>query len=159
MEIRGHFCTEMFPWWVSYSAQQRWNDAFQNKPRSEKTGLRGFRPGPIQTRLYSNRRWLGAWNFGFRKKRDCTIRVAKTKALINFAVTAKNRYCHNEAQMITSIRSYQVFRFNIIWFVMSNFEIDLHVFIKFDWMVVFICPFWKLNHSYVYTFGKHTLCI
>ena len=25
----------------------------------------------------------------FRKKRDCTIRVAKTKALISFAVTAK----------------------------------------------------------------------
>ena len=30
------------------------------------------------------------WNiFGFRKKRNCTIRVAKTKALISFAVTAK----------------------------------------------------------------------
>ena len=28
-------------------------------------------------------------NFGFRKKRDCTIYVAKTKALISFAVTAK----------------------------------------------------------------------
>ena len=27
--------------------------------------------------------------FGFRKKRDCTIRVGKTKALISFAVTAK----------------------------------------------------------------------
>ena len=30
------------------------------EPRSEKTGLRGFRPGPIQTRLYSHRRWLEA---------------------------------------------------------------------------------------------------
>ena len=29
-----------------------------NEPRSEKTGLRGFRPGPTQTRLYSSRRWL-----------------------------------------------------------------------------------------------------
>ena len=29
----------------------------------------GFR----QTGLYSNRRWLEAWNFGLRKKRDCTI--------------------------------------------------------------------------------------
>ena len=29
-------------------------------PRSEKTGLRGFRPGPTQTRLYSQRRWLEA---------------------------------------------------------------------------------------------------
>ena len=27
---------------------------------SEKTGLRGFRPGPKQTRLYSDRRWLEA---------------------------------------------------------------------------------------------------
>ena len=27
--------------------------------------------------------------FGFRKKRDCTVHVAKTKALISFAVTAK----------------------------------------------------------------------
>ena len=28
------------------------------EPRSEKTGLRGFRPGPTQTGLYSYRRWL-----------------------------------------------------------------------------------------------------
>ena len=28
------------------------------EPRCEKTGLRGFRPGPTQTRLYSHRRWL-----------------------------------------------------------------------------------------------------
>ena len=27
-----------------------------NEPRSEKTGLRGFRPGPTQTGLYSHRR-------------------------------------------------------------------------------------------------------
>ena len=31
-----------------------------NEPRCEKTGLRGFRPGPTQTRLYSYRRWLEA---------------------------------------------------------------------------------------------------
>ena len=31
-----------------------------NEPRSEKTGLRGYRPGPKQTRLYSHRRWLEA---------------------------------------------------------------------------------------------------
>ena len=29
-----------------------------NEPHSEKTGLRGFRPGPTQTSLYSHRRWL-----------------------------------------------------------------------------------------------------
>ena len=28
-------------------------------------------------------------NFGFKKKRKCTIRVAKTKTLISFAVAAK----------------------------------------------------------------------
>ena len=37
------------------------------EPRSVKTGLRCFRPGPTQTRLYSHRRWLEAQNFGFRK--------------------------------------------------------------------------------------------
>ena len=30
------------------------------EPRSEKTGLRGFRPGPTQTVLYSHRRCLEA---------------------------------------------------------------------------------------------------
>ena len=50
------------------------------EPRCENTGLQGFRPGPTQTGLYSHRRWLETCNFGFRKKRDCTIRVAKNKA-------------------------------------------------------------------------------
>ena len=58
------------------------------EPRCEKNGLRAFRPGPTQTGLYSQRRWLEACNFVFRKSRDCTIREAKTKALISFAVTA-----------------------------------------------------------------------
>ena len=31
-----------------------------NEPRCEKTGLRGFRPGPTQTGLYSHIRWLEA---------------------------------------------------------------------------------------------------
>ena len=30
------------------------------EPRCEKTGLRSFRPGPAQTKLYSHRRWLEA---------------------------------------------------------------------------------------------------
>ena len=49
--------------------------------------------------------------FGFWKKRDCTICVAKTKALIRCAVTAqlicgfvftyaKSRFSHNEAQIM-----------------------------------------------------------
>ena len=30
------------------------------EPRCEKTGLRGFRPGPTQTGLYSHRAWQAA---------------------------------------------------------------------------------------------------
>ena len=37
------------------------------EPRYEKTGLRGFRPGPTQTGLYSHRRWLETCNFIYRK--------------------------------------------------------------------------------------------
>ena len=75
----------------------------------EKTGLRGFRPGPTQTGLYSLRNRLEARNFGF-KKSVCTIHVAKTKALIGCAVTAqliwvfvfalaKIRFSHDAAHM------------------------------------------------------------
>ena len=57
------------------------------------------------------RKWLVTRNFVSRKQRDCTIRVAKTKALISFAVTAKliyvyvfayakTRFSHNEAHMV-----------------------------------------------------------
>ena len=58
-----------------------------NEPRREKTGLRGFRPGLTQTELYSHRRRLDVRNFEFKKKRNYSIHVAKTKALISFAVT------------------------------------------------------------------------
>ena len=51
--------------------------------RHEKTCLWGFQPGPTKTGLYIHR-WLDASNFGFRQKRDCTIYVAKTKALIHY---------------------------------------------------------------------------
>ena len=37
------------------------------EPRSEKTSLRGFRPGPTQIGLYKQTRWLEAGNFVFRK--------------------------------------------------------------------------------------------
>ena len=49
----------------------------------------GFRTGLTQTDLCKHSRQLKAWNFGFKKKRNCTFRVAKTKALISFVVTAK----------------------------------------------------------------------
>ena len=52
-----------------------------NEPLHEKTNNLDVRPGPTQTGMYSPRSRLKARNFGF-KKRDCTVRVAKTKALI-----------------------------------------------------------------------------
>ena len=64
-------------------------DGFKIWATSWENHRSGLRPGPTQTRLYSHRRWIEAWNFGFRKQRDCTIYVAKTKALISFAVIAK----------------------------------------------------------------------
>ena len=45
--------------------------------------------GLTQIGLYSHRSRLETCNFGFKKKRDCTILVAKTKALISCAVTAQ----------------------------------------------------------------------
>ena len=47
------------------------------KPMREKTNNLCFRPGPTQTGLYKHRSWLEAGKFGFRKKRNCTIRVAQ----------------------------------------------------------------------------------
>ena len=90
--------------------------------RCEKTGLRGFRPGPTRTRLYSHRRWLEASNFLFRKKRYCTTYVVKTKALISFEVTvklicvfvfayAKSRFSHDTALFFSvqsSITNYKL---------------------------------------------------
>ena len=45
-------------------------------PVRENTNNLVFRPGPIQTSLYSHRSSLETRNFWFRKK-DCTICVAK----------------------------------------------------------------------------------
>ena len=59
------------------------------EPLREKTNNLEFRPEPTQIRLYSHRSRIDSWNFGFKKRRNCTICVAKSKALISFAVTAK----------------------------------------------------------------------
>ena len=59
------------------------------KKKKKKKKKFGFRPGLTQTGLNSHRRWLEPGNFRLSKKRNCTIRVAKAKALICFAVTAK----------------------------------------------------------------------
>ena len=44
----------------------------------------------VQHKLgYNHRKWLELWNFRFRKQEECTIYVAKTKALISCAITAQ----------------------------------------------------------------------
>ena len=42
------------------SLPKYFNNACLFEPRCEKTGLRGFRPGPTQTGMYCHRRWLEA---------------------------------------------------------------------------------------------------
>ena len=64
-------------------------DALPNKTNILVSNQAGFQPGLKQTRLCSHRRWLDPCNFGFRKYRDCTIHLAKTKVLVSFSVTAK----------------------------------------------------------------------
>ena len=64
---------------------------FQIEPRHEKTNNEVSEQVRHKPRaLYKHGRWLlEAGNFRFRKKRNSAICVAKTKALISFAVTAK----------------------------------------------------------------------
>ena len=61
----------------------------QNEPRhvlrKSIFGVSDTQPG-----LYCNWGRLEAWNFRFRKNKDCTSYVAKTKALISCAGTAKH---------------------------------------------------------------------
>ena len=93
------------------------------EPRCEKTCLLGFGPCPTQTGLFNHRIWLEAWYFVFRKQGNRTSYVAKTKALISFAVTAKlicvfvftyaeSQFSHDEAYMwMTRMRQNQVCAF------------------------------------------------
>ena len=53
--------------WFNLRSEDQHDLVFTSEPRSEKTGLRGFRPGPTQTGLYSHRTWLEACNFVLRK--------------------------------------------------------------------------------------------
>ena len=66
--------------------------------------------------------------FGFKKKRDCTIRVAKTKALISFAVTAK---------LICGF----VFTYANCWF--SHAQAHIYIFFPAYYEVYGNDPVWK----------------
>ena len=45
----------------------------------------GFMTKPNKTELYSHRKWLQAWNFGYMKFRDCSIRMI-------YKITISNRF-------------------------------------------------------------------
>ena len=59
------------------------------EPRHEKTNNVVFEQVRHKLSCTSTEVWLEAVNFEFMQKRNCTIRVVKTKVLISFAVTAK----------------------------------------------------------------------
>ena len=54
------------------------------EPAHETTNNLGFRPGPTQTGLYSHKNRLVAGNFGFKKKRECKIRVVTAQLICAF---------------------------------------------------------------------------
>ena len=57
---KSHVCCAIFCETDLVAESSLLNAKFTLEPRCEKTGLRGFRPGPTQTGLYSHRRWLDA---------------------------------------------------------------------------------------------------
>ena len=76
------------------------------EPRCEKTGFRGFRTRSNTNQAVQLQKMSGGLKF--RKKRDFTIYVAKSKALISCSITsqlilvfvfayAKSQFSHNEA--------------------------------------------------------------
>ena len=60
------------------------------EPVPEKTNNLEFRPAQTQTALYSHSSRLDSLILGFTKRRNCTICVAKTNALISFAVVSRS---------------------------------------------------------------------
>ena len=80
----GHHCSFSYPRSSLFCQKKK-----VREPVREKTNSLVSVSGPSKTELCSHRGWLEAGNFGFRKEMNCTIHVAKTKALISFAVTAK----------------------------------------------------------------------
>ena len=76
----------------------------------EKTNKFGFRTGRTQTRLYCQRRWIEAGNFGFSQLRNCTtlcICVPKTKVLISFLFKGADqlRLCFHKCRLVVFLCS------------------------------------------------------
>ena len=97
----------------------------------DKSCLQGFQPGPTLTGLYSHRRWLEALNFGFRKQRDCTIYVVKTKALIICVVTLQLIFAlvfaYDKAGFLMSPPRFRVVNFLSCLYCIFDNNIDSNV--------------------------------
>ena len=77
---------------------------FEYEPRHEKTCVLGLRPGKTQTGLFSYRSKLDSWNFGYSKKRYCTIQAVNNKGAdqtvpLLFAYGI-NRFSHDVAHIV-----------------------------------------------------------
>ena len=114
------------------------------EPRREKTGLRGFRPGPTQTGLCRCRRWLEALNFGFRKNRICTIRVAKTvtaNLICVFVFACANCWFFHDAAQIFFCPSYM--RANLCLFsqiIYTSYISNLPAYVPWLLPLTEVCP-------------------
>ena len=65
--VCSHNSHGVWLFFIKQSSLKRLNERSKYEQGHEKTCLPGFQPGPTQTKLYSNRRLLEAWNFGFRE--------------------------------------------------------------------------------------------
>ena len=74
-------------WAIAFVQHQCEISKLSYKPLHKKTNNLGIRLVPTQSQKQD--RSFKPYNFGFTKKRGCTIHAVKTKALISCAVTAQ----------------------------------------------------------------------
>ena len=86
------------------------------EPRCEKTGLRGFRPGPTQTRLYNYTRWPETRIFRIKeleglyylnvcsenKGADQLRGYREADLRLCFRICKKKRFSHDAAHIVSS---------------------------------------------------------
>ena len=98
----------------------------------KKTSNLCFRPGQTQTSLYKHRRWLEAGNFPLRKKRNCTIHVAKNKGADQL-----RSYC--EADLHHCFRLCKLLVFSCNGSVFFHFSHYLHHFETHFYCMAILC--------------------
>lgn len=124
-------CKEWRPWVWSWVAKIKVLYGLQRltlhinihvyEPGQKKTSLQDFRPGRTQTGLYSLRWSPGARNFRFKKWRNWTIYVVKTKGMICCAITAQLISAFVFTYMQKAGFFHAVAHIHIIWHVVLIF--------------------------------------